>query len=170
MLNREPYINHTLAITRICAEEIGLGKTAIISALLYPYVHEGAIKPKEVKALFGDQVSLIIKDLSTISEIDIKNTSEQAENFRKLLLSIVTDVRVILIKLAERLQVMRTLEAFPAILHFPLSTETFYLYAPLGHRLGLYKIKLELEDISLKYTDPVSYGQITRNLKNSCCT
>ncbi len=167
LLNGEPFINHTLAIARICAEEIGLGKTAIISALLYPYVHDGAIKSNEVISLFGNQVSLIIKDLSTISGIEVKNTSEQAENLRKLLLSIVTDVRVILIKLAERLQVMRNLEAFPAVLHFPLSTETFYLYAPLGHRLGLYKIKLELEDISLKYTDPVSYGQISRNLEKT---
>ncbi len=166
-INGEPNINHYLSIARICSEEIGLGKTAIISALLYPYVHSGDINPEEVKNLFGLQVSLIIKDLSTISGIDIKNTSEQAENFRKLLLSIVTDVRVILIKIAERLQVMRTLDSFPAALHFPLSTETFYLYAPLGHRLGLYKIKLELEDISLKYTDPISYGQITRNLEKT---
>lgn len=167
LFNGEPYINHSIAVAKICVEEIGLGKTAIISSLLYPYVHDGTISQEEVTSLFGDHVSLIIKDLSTISGIDVKNTSEQAENFRKLLLSIVTDVGVILIKLAERLQIMRTLDAFPTELHFPLSTETFYLYAPLGHRLGLYKIKLELEDISLKYTDPVSFLQITRNLEKT---
>ena len=166
-MNGEPYINHCVAIARICVEEIGLGRTSIISALLYPFVHDGLIDPKIVEQTFGTHIKEMINDLSRIASIDTQNAAEQAENFRKLLLSIVTDVRVILIKLAERLQIMRTLEAFPSELHFPLSTETFYLYAPLGHRLGLYNLKLELEDISLKYTDRVSYDYISRRLEET---
>lgn len=166
-LNGEPHINHSLAIARICAEEIGLGKTSIVSSLLFPYVNEGLIDSQVVEQNFGLHIAEIIKDLSRIASLDTRNTSEQAENFRKLLLSIVTDVRVILIKLAERLQIMRTLDAFPGELHFALSTETFYLYAPLGHRLGLYNLKLELEDISLKYTDRASYDYITRRLEET---
>jgi (p)ppGpp synthetase, RelA/SpoT family len=166
-VNGEPYINHCVAIARICAEEIGLGRTTIICSLLYNCVHDKHISIDEIKKQFGKQIAAIIGDLSKISSIDTKNTADQAENFRKLLLTLVTDVRVILIKLAERLQVMRTLHSYPQELHFPLATETFYLYAPLGHRLGLYNLKSELEDISLKYTDPNSYNTISRKLEET---
>jgi guanosine-3',5'-bis(diphosphate) 3'-pyrophosphohydrolase len=166
-VNGEPYINHCIAIARICAEEIGLGRTTIICSLLYNCVHDGHISVSEIKKNFGNNIAAIIGDLSRISSIDTKNTADQAENFRKLLLSLVTDVQVILVKLAERLQVMRTLPAYPETLHFSIATETFYLYAPLGHRLGLYNLKSELEDISLKYTDPVSYNAISRKLEET---
>ncbi|MDP4208017.1 MAG: RelA/SpoT family protein [Bacteroidota bacterium] len=167
LVNGEPYINHSIAIARICTEEIGMGRTTIISALLYEFVQNEYIQLDTIKKEFPPQVAVIIEDLTKISGIDTKNTAEQAENFRKLLLSLVTDVRVIIIKLAERLQVMRTLETYPENLHFPLATETFYLYAPLGHRLGLYNLKLELEDISLKYTNPESYKLISRKLEET---
>ena len=166
-INGEPYINNCIAIARICAEEIGLGRTTIICSLLYNCVHDGHISISEIKKNFGANIAAIIGDLSKISSIDTKNTADQAENFRRLLLSLVTDVQVILIKLAERLQVMRTLHAYPQNIHFPLATETFYLYAPLGHRLGLYNLKSELEDISLKYTDPNSYQSISKKLEET---
>jgi len=166
-INGEPYINHNIAIARICAEEIGLGRTTIICSLLYNCVHDGHIPIIKIKQTFGENIAAIIGDLSKISSIDTKNTAAQAENFRKLLLSLVTDVQVILIKLAERLQVMRTLASYPVSLHFPVATETFYLYAPLGHRLGLYNLKSELEDISLQYTDPDSYNFISRKLEET---
>ncbi|HEY4785443.1 MAG TPA: RelA/SpoT family protein, partial [Bacteroidales bacterium] len=167
LVDGEPYINHSLAIARICAEEIGLGRTTIICSLLYNSVHDGHLAISEIKKNFGNNIAAIIGDLSKISSIETRNMADQAENFRKLLLSLVTDVQVILIKLAERLQVMRTLHAYPKELHFSLATETFYLYAPLGHRLGLYNLKSELEDISLKYTDPDSYNNISRKLEET---
>lgn len=166
-INGEPYINHNVAIARICAEEIGLGRTTIICSLLYNCVHDGHIPISRIKETFGSNIAAIIADLSKISSIDTKNTADQAENFRKLLLSLVTDVQVILIKLAERLQVMRTLSSYPSSLHFQVATETFYLYAPLGHRLGLYNLKSELEDISLLYTNPDSYNTISRKLEET---
>lgn len=166
-VNGEPYINHCVSIAKICTEEIGLGKTTIICSLLFNLVHDGFLKPEIVQKEFGKNAASIIGDLSRITGIDTKNTREQAENFRKLILTIAADVRVILIKLAERLQIMRTLDTYPENIHFPLATETFYLYAPLGHRLGLYKLKSELEDISLKYTDPESYHAISRKVEET---
>ena len=166
-LNEEPKINHFIAIARICVEEIGLGRLCVICSLLYNYVHEGHISLETVKENFGNQAAAIIEDLAKISNIDALNTVDQAENFRKLLLSLVTDVRVILIKLAERLQIMRTLHQYPVATHFPMATEIFYLYAPLGHRLGLYSLKSELEDISLRFTDLNSYEIISRKLEET---
>jgi GTP pyrophosphokinase len=165
--NGEPRINHFIAIARICVEEIGLGRLSVVCCLLYNYVQEGQISLETVKADFGNQVAAIIEDLAKISKIDTRNNAEQAENFRKLLLSLITDVRVILIKLAERLQVMRTLDSYPPSLYFQLATETFYLYAPLGHRLGIYNLKSELEDISLRYTNPEAYDLISRKLEET---
>jgi GTP diphosphokinase / guanosine-3',5'-bis(diphosphate) 3'-diphosphatase len=166
----EPYINYCIAIARICAEEIGLGKTPVICALLYNFVQDGSIPISTVKQEFGKHIADIINDLTKISGIDTRNTADQAENFRRLLLSLVTDVQVILIKLAERLHVMRTMHVYPEALHFPLANETFYLYAPLGHRLGLYNLKSELEDISLKYTNPESYHFISRKLEETAAS
>jgi GTP diphosphokinase / guanosine-3',5'-bis(diphosphate) 3'-diphosphatase len=169
-INGEPYINHCVAIARICIEEIGIGRTSIICSLLFNLVHDGFLSIEEIKKEFGEQTSILISDLSKISRIETNNTTEQAENFRKLLLSLVNDVRVIIIKLAERLQIMRTLESFPESIHFAIATETFYLYAPLGHRLGLYNLKSEMEDISLQYTDPVSYKSISKKLEDTAAS
>jgi len=166
-LNEEPYINHCIAIARICVEEIGLGQSSIVSCLLFSFVHSNQISVETVRENFGDTVAAIIKDLTKISGIESPNNSEQSENFRKLLLSLVTDVRVILIKLAERLQIMRSLESFPPDLQFRMATETFFLYAPLGHRLGLYNLKSEFEDISLRYTDPDAYYTISKKLEET---
>lgn len=166
-LNNEPFINKCIAVARIAVEEIGLGKTSIICSLLYDAVHEGKISLENVKESFGTEVAQLAGDLTKISSIDTNNTTEQAENFRKLLLSLVTDVRVILIKLSERLQVMRNLENYPEEMHLPVATETFYLYAPLAHRLGLYNIKSEMEDISLKFRDTDTYQYISRKLEET---
>jgi GTP pyrophosphokinase len=166
-INNQPYINHCIDIARICIEEIGLGKTTIICSLLFNLVNDGYLKIEEVKKEFGSQVAHIISDLTKITGIDTRNTSEQAENYRKLLLSLVTDVRVILVKLAERLQIMRTLESYPEEYHFRTASETFYLFAPLSHRLGLYNLKSELEDISLKFTNPQSYFAISQKLEET---
>lgn len=169
-VNGEPYINHCVAIARICVEEIGLGRTTIISALLYNFVNDGSISLDDVKKDFGSRIATITNELTKISGVDTRNTSGQAENFRRLLLTLISDVQVILIKLAERLQIMRTLHSYPAAEHFPVATETFYLYAPLGHRLGLYNLKSELEDISLKYTDPASYSHIEHKLEETAAS
>jgi GTP diphosphokinase / guanosine-3',5'-bis(diphosphate) 3'-diphosphatase len=166
-IQNEPYINHCIAIARICIEEIGLGKTTIVCSLLFNLVNDGHLKLEDVKKEFGGQVAHIIGDLTKITNIDTKNTTEQAENYRKLLLSLVTDVRVILIKLAEQLQIMRTLEWYPEEFQFRVATQTFYLFAPLGHRLGLYNLKSELEDFSLKYTNPNSYHAISKKLEET---
>lgn len=166
-LNNEPYINRCIAVARIAVEEIGLGRTSIICSLLYDAVHEGKITIEKVKEQFGNEVAQLVGDLTKISSIDTTNTTEQAENFRKLLLSLVTDVRVILIKLSERLQVMRNLESYPETMHIPVANETFYLYAPLAHRLGLYNIKTEMEDISLYFRDKESYSLIARKLEET---
>lgn len=166
-ISNEPFINRCIAVARIAAEEIGLGKTSIICSLLYDAVHEGKISMEKVNESFGPEVARLVSDLNKISSIDTTNTTEQAENFRKLLLSLVTDVRVILIKLSERLQMMRCLENYPEEMHIQAATETFYLYAPLAHRLGLYNIKSELEDISLKFRDRETYQFISRKLEET---
>jgi GTP diphosphokinase / guanosine-3',5'-bis(diphosphate) 3'-diphosphatase len=166
-INHEPFINRCISIARISSEEIGLGRTSIICSLLYDAVHEGHISIDLIKKTFGTQVAQLVSDLTKISSIDTTNTTEQAENFRKLLLSLVTDVRVILIKLSERLQVMRNLENYPLDMQLPIATETFYLYAPLAHRLGLYNIKSELEDISLRFRDTDTYNHISKKLEET---
>jgi GTP pyrophosphokinase len=166
-INNEPFINRCISIARIGVEEIGLGKTSIICSLLYDAVHEGKISLEKVKETFGTEVAQLVGDLTKISSIDTTNTTQQAENFRKLLLSLVTDVRVILIKLSERLQIMRNLESYPEEIHVPVATETFYLYAPLAHRLGLYNIKSEMEDISLYFRDKDTFQFISRKLEET---
>lgn len=166
-IDNEPFINRCIAIARIAVEEIGLGKTSIICCLLYDAVHEKKLSIEKVKETFGKEVAQLVSDLTKISSIDTNTTNEQIENFRKLLLSLVTDVRVILIKLAERLQMMRNLEHYPAEMHVPVSTETFYLYAPLAHRLGLYNIKSEMEDISLYFRDRETYQHISKKLEET---
>ena len=160
----EPYIYHPIAVAQIAAEEIGLGTTSIVCALLHDVVEDTDISLEEVENLFGKKVTRIIDGLTKISGIFDPNSSIQAENFRKMLLTLADDVRVILIKLADRLHNMRTMEFMPRDKQLKIASETSYLYAPLAHRLGLYAIKSELEDLSLKYTDPDTYRFIAKKL------
>lgn len=160
----EPYIYHPLAVAQIAVEEIGLGPTSIICALLHDVVEDTAVTLEEVEREFGKKVARIIDGLTKISGIFDPNSSIQAENFRKMLLTLADDVRVILIKLADRVHNMRTMEFMARDKQLKIASETSYLYAPLAHRLGLYAIKSELEDLSMKYTDPDTYKFIARKL------
>jgi len=160
----EPYIYHPIAVAQIAAEEIGLGTTSIVCALLHDVVEDTDVSLLDIELIFGKKVSKIIDGLTKISGIFDPNSSIQAENFRKMLLTLADDVRVILIKLADRLHNMRTMEFMPRDKQLKIASETSYLYAPLAHRLGLYAIKSELEDLSMKYTDPDTYKFIARKL------
>jgi len=159
----EPYIYHPIAVAKIAAEEIGLGTTSIICALLHDVVEDTDITLEEIEAQFGSKVSNIINGLTKISGVFDTN-SPQAENFRKMLLTMANDVRVILIKLCDRLHNMRTLEHMSDKGQLKIASETTFIYAPLAHRLGLYAIKTELEDLSLKYTQPVLYQDLKQKL------
>ncbi|AMJ66581.1 RelA/SpoT family protein [Hymenobacter sp. PAMC 26628] len=163
----EPYILHPLAVAQIAVEEIGLGTTSIVSALLHDVVEDTAWEISDVEREFGPKVARIIDGLTKISGVFDYGTSEQAENFRKMLLTLSEDVRVILIKLADRLHNMRTLDSMPRHKQLKIASETLYLYAPLAHRLGLYVIKSELEDLYLKYTDTEVYADIKDRIKQS---
>lgn len=160
----EPYIYHPLAVAQICVDEIGLGTTSIVSALLHDVVEDTEIELKDIQRMFGTKVARIIDGLTKISGVFDHGTSQQAENFRKMLLTLSDDVRVILIKLADRLHNMRTLGSMPRDKQLKIANETIYLYAPLAHRLGLYAIKSELEDLYLKYTDTDFYNHIIRKI------
>ncbi len=163
----EPYIYHPIAVARISAKEIGLGSTSIICALLHDVVEDTDYTLKDIEKLFGKKVSKIIDGLTKIQDVFDKNVSMQAENFRKMLLTLSDDVRVILIKLADRLHNMRTLDDMTKSKQLKIASETLYLYAPLAHRLGLYSIKTELEDLGLKFTKPEIYKAITQELKET---
>lgn len=163
----EPYIYHPIAVAQICAEEIGLGTTGIVCALLHDTVEDTDLTLDDVKGLFGEKVAQIIDGLTKISGVIDNTSSIQAENFRKVLLTMSEDIRVILIKLADRLHNMRTLEHMKRDKQMKIASETLYLYAPLAHRLGLNTIKTELEDLGLKYTNPDSYTEIANKLKES---
>lgn len=163
----EPYIYHPLAVARICVEEIGLGTTSVICALLHDTVEDTDITLDGVEANFGKKVAKIIDGLTKISGVFDQASSLQAENFRKMLLTLSDDVRVILIKLADRLHNMRTLDSMKREKQLKIASETLYLYAPLAHRLGLYAIKSELEDLGLKYTEPEIYHEIEQKLKKT---
>ncbi len=156
----EPYILHPLAVAQICAEEIGLGPLAIVCALLHDTVEDTHMTLDDIKSNFGEKAASIVDGLTKIAGVFDKGTSLQAENFRKMLLTLSDDVRVILIKLADRLHNMRTLESMRRDKQLKIASETAYLYAPLAHRLGLYSIKTELEDLSMKYTEPEIYNNI----------
>jgi len=156
----EPYIFHPLAVAQICVEEIGLGTTSIVSALLHDVVEDTEMEIDDIERHFGKKVAKIIDGLTKISDVFEHGSSQQAENFRKMLLTLSDDVRVILVKLADRLHNMRTLGSMPRHKQIRVSSETIFLYAPLAHRLGLYAIKSELEDLYLKYSDPVRYAEI----------
>lgn len=160
----EPYIFHPLAVAQICVEEIGLGTTSIISALLHDVVEDTDIELADIERLFGGKVAKIIDGLTKISGVFEYGTSQQAENFRKMLFTLSEDVRVIIIKLADRLHNMRTLESMPRNKQLKIASETIYLYAPLAHRLGLNTVKSELEDLYLRFTDKHIYDSIARNI------
>jgi guanosine-3',5'-bis(diphosphate) 3'-pyrophosphohydrolase len=163
----EPYIYHPIAVAQICVEEIGLGTTSIVAALLHDVVEDTEIELDEIKEGFGPKVSRIIDGLTKISGVFDHGSSQQAENFRKMLLTLSDDVRVILIKLADRLHNMRTLGSMPRHKQLKIISETIYLYAPLAHRLGLYAIKSELEDLWLKYTEPEIYNDLVAKIAES---
>ena len=163
----EPYILHPLAVAQIAVEEIGLGTTSIVAALLHDVVEDTPTEISDVERDFGPKVARIVDGLTKISGVFEQGTSEQAENFRKMLLTLSEDVRVILIKLADRLHNMRTLDSMPRHKQLKIASETIYLYAPLAHRLGLYAIKTELEDLHLKYTDTDIYNDLKGKVKQS---
>jgi len=165
----EPYILHPLAVARIVVEEIGLGVTSAICALLHDTVEDTEISLDDITREFNTQIAKIIDGLTKISNVvDIKaDTTVQAENFRKILLTLADDPRVILIKLADRLHNMRTLDSMSRDKQLKISSETTYIYSPLAHRLGLYEIKSEMEDLAMKYTQPEIYMEITQGLKDT---
>ncbi len=164
----EPYINHPINVALICANEIGLGTTSIICALLHDVVEDTDYTLEDIRGIFGDKVAAIIDGLTKIKGIfDYSTSSIHAENFKKILLTLSDDVRVILIKLADRLHNMRTLGALSREKQLKISSETVYLYAPLAHRLGLHAVKSELEDLALKYTEPEVFEMITRKLEET---
>lgn len=160
----EPYIYHPIAVAQIAAEEIGLGTTSIVCALLHDVVEDTDITLEDIEREFGKKTAKIIDGLTKISGVFDYNSSLQAENFRKMLLTLADDVRVILIKLADRLHNMRTMDFMPRDKQLKISSETVYLYAPLAHRLGLYTMKSELEDLSMKYMEPETYKSIAKQL------
>lgn len=163
----EPYICHPLAVAKIVTSELGLGTKSVISALLHDVVEDTDYTVEDIEHLFNKKIATIVDGLTKLSNIFDRNSSIQAENFRKLLLTLSDDVRVILIKLADRLHNMRTLSSMPANKQLKIAGETIFLYAPLAHRLGLYAIKTELEDLSLKYRQPDIYQEIKDKINQS---
>jgi GTP diphosphokinase / guanosine-3',5'-bis(diphosphate) 3'-diphosphatase len=160
----EPYILHPLAVARICIEEIGLGVRSTICALLHDTVEDTDITLDDVQREFGTEIARIVDGLTKISNVIDVNASAQAENFKKILLTLTDDPRVILIKLSDRLHNMRTLESMKREKQLKISSETVYVYAPLAHRMGLYNIKTEMEDLAMKYMEPDTYKEIAKKL------
>jgi len=163
----EPYIFHPLSVAMICVEEIGLGVRSTICALLHDTVEDTDITLEDIQQEFGSEITRIIDGLTKISTVVDNNTTQQAENFRKILLTLTDDPRVILIKLADRLHNMRTLDSMKRDKQLKVSSETVYVYAPLAHRMGLYNVKTEMEDLSMKYLEPDIYHQIARKLSDT---
>lgn len=163
----EPYILHPLEVATICAREIGLGTKSIMAALLHDVVEDTPITLEEIEDHFGPKIAEIIDGLTKVSGIMGKSTSEQAENFKKILLTLSDDVRVILVKLADRLHNMRTLDALPQNKQLKIASETSFLFAPLAHRLGLHAIKSELEDLAMKYMESTTYNDIFHKIESS---
>ncbi|MDA3865675.1 MAG: RelA/SpoT family protein [Salinivirgaceae bacterium] len=163
----EPYILHPIAVATIIADEIMLGTTSIITALLHDVVEDTEYTSEDIAQFFGPKVASMVEGLTKMSGVFNHRSSLQAQNFRKMLLSMSDDVRVILIKLADRLHNMRTLESMPENKQLKIAGETLFLFAPLAHRLGLYKIKTELEDISFKYRHREDYERISKKLAES---
>jgi GTP pyrophosphokinase len=164
----EPYILHPLAVAKIVVEEISLGVTSVICALLHDTVEDTEVTLKEIEMEFGSTCAKIVEGLTKISTVvESKDTTQQAENFKKILLTLADDPRVILIKIADRLHNMRTLDSMSRDKQLKIASETSFLYAPLANRLGLFEIKSELEDISLKFTESGVFEDITQKLKET---
>ncbi|NPA42766.1 MAG: bifunctional (p)ppGpp synthetase/guanosine-3',5'-bis(diphosphate) 3'-pyrophosphohydrolase [Chlorobi bacterium] len=164
----EPFIFHPLEVAHIVAEQIGLDATSIAAALLHDTIEDTDITAGYIRREFGEKITQIVEGLTKIKKLPKdKDFSIQAENFRKLILTLNEDVRVILIKIADRLHNMRTMDSMPRHKQEKIASETLYIYAPLAHRMGLYQIKTELEDLSLKYIDPEAYDEIVRKLKET---
>ena len=163
----EPYILHPIAVARICVEEIGLGIRSCICALLHDTVEDTDITLEDIKREFGSEITKIVDGLTKIANVMDANTSQQAENFKKILLTLTDDPRVILIKLADRLHNMRTLDSVKREKQLKISSETVYVYAPLAHRMGLYNIKTEMEDLSMKYMESETYKTIAQKLQDT---
>lgn len=161
----EPYIYHPIAVAKIIAKEIGLGATSIACALLHDVIEDSDYTYEDLKKIFGERIAGIVNSLTKISIMNHQNISVQSENYRKLLLTLSEDFRVILIKIADRLHNMRTLDSMAPDKQKKIASETVYIYAPMAHRLGLYNIKSELEDLSLKYNNPDVYNEITEKLE-----
>src|SRR5574344_1558311 len=167
-LSGEPYIMHPIAVAQIACKEIGLGSTSICSALLHDVVEDTDYTIEDIENIFGPKIAQIVDGLTKIAGgIFGEQASAQAENFKKLLLTMSDDIRVILIKICDRLHNMRTLESQPANKQYKIAGETLYIYAPLANRLGLNKIKTELEDLSFKYEHPDQYASIESKLKST---
>jgi GTP diphosphokinase / guanosine-3',5'-bis(diphosphate) 3'-diphosphatase len=159
----EPYILHPIAVARICAEEIGLGPTAIVCALLHDVVEDTDVTLDEIRQEFGEKIARIVDGLTKLDR-SYDSESPQAENFKKVLSTLVDDVRVVLIKMADRLHNMRTLGSMSRNSQLKIAAETSYIYAPLAHRLGLYNIKTEFQDLCMKITDPDEYKKVAQKL------
>ncbi|WP_276485311.1 RelA/SpoT family protein [Paraflavitalea pollutisoli] len=160
----EPYILHPLAVARIGVEEIGLGVRSSICALLHDTVEDTDITLEDIEREFGSEIARIVDGLTKISNVIDVNLSQQAENFKKILLTLTDDPRVILIKLSDRLHNMRTLDSMKREKQLKIASETVYVYGPLAHRMGLYNVKTEMEDLSMKYLEPEAYREIARKL------
>ncbi len=162
----EPYVLHPIAVAKIVSEEMGLDATSVICALLHDTVEDTEVTLEEVERTFNKEIAKIVDGLTKISGVFDLNSSIQAENFRKLLLTLNDDIRVILIKLADRLHNMRTLDSLKREKQLKIASETMFLYAPLAHRMGLYAMKTELEDLALKYTEAELYKDIAQKLQD----
>lgn len=166
--NGEPYILHAISVARIVSNEIGLGVKSVITALLHDVVNESEYTIDDIERNFGSNIASMVDGLTKLSGIvDNMDVSVQAENFKRLILTLSDDIRVVIIKIADRLSSMRTLQYIPRNSQNKVVSETMYLYAPLAHRLGLFNIKTELEDISLKYLHPDEYSEIERKISET---
>ena len=164
----KPYIFHPISVAKIVASKIGLDGQSIASALLHDVVEDSKYSIEKIEEIFGDEIAKIVEGLTKISKLKKeKILSIQAENFRKMLLTLNDDIRVILIKIADRLHNMKTLDFLSEEKQLKISSETLYIYAPIAHRIGLYEIKNELEDLSLKYTDSDVYNEIKTSLEKT---
>ncbi len=164
----EPYIMHPIAVARIASREIGLGSTSICAALLHDVVEDTEYTVEDIRQHFGPKIAQLVEGLTKISGgIFGEQASAQAENFRKLLLTMSEDIRVVLLKMADRLHNMRTLGSMAPAKQYKIAGETLYIYAPLAHRLGLFAIKTELEDLSFKYEHPAAYESISQQISNT---
>ena len=164
----EPYILHPIAVAKIVADDIGLGAPSIASALLHDVVEDTKYTIDDIESLHGSQIAKIVNGLTKISSLKKdKNVSLQAENFRKMLLTLNDDARVIIIKIADRLHNMQTMDVMPRHKQIKIASETLYIYAPLAHRVGMYNIKTELEDLGLKYTEPEVYDEIQQRIQEN---